>query len=153
MLNAPTFGQELRPEEEYETTQASPPYSTNVLPWDDIVSSNNVNPHFGFPLKDVEPTLLHDGEDTFGLPSQQSHTLPTWNTPSSQFPASVGPGPSGTTTMDLQVQVQSTPRAYKHRCTTCQKTFDRASRLENCRNGHSSLKPHRCLSACGCRKW
>lgn len=45
-------------------------------------------------------------------------------------------------------QATSAPTS-KFQCKTCQKTFDRARRVDNCRNLHLGRKPHRCLRLCG----
>jgi hypothetical protein len=53
----------------------------------------------------------------------------------------------------LMKEAQTFPKGHKYRCETCHKTFDRHSRLENCRNRHSNDKPYRCLSSCGTSGW
>lgn len=45
--------------------------------------------------------------------------------------------------------IQSGPLIHKFECESCHKVFDRESRVENCRNGHSQNKPHACLGQCG----
>jgi hypothetical protein len=39
------------------------------------------------------------------------------------------------------------------RCSTCDRTFARRSRLETCQNNHKGLKPHVCSGACGKLGW
>ncbi|KIM25529.1 hypothetical protein M408DRAFT_26084 [Serendipita vermifera MAFF 305830] len=46
-------------------------------------------------------------------------------------------------------QAQTPPsRSRKFRCSMCPRTFDRASRVEDCHNRHLDCKPHKCLGRC-----
>ena len=101
-------------------------------------------------VETVDPILLQDSEGTCSLLSQQSNA---GNSPSPVFSAPVGPGGSGTSTAAHQAQVRPEGQTHKYQCTTCQKIFDRMSRLENCRNIHANDKPHRCFGMCGRPEW
>ncbi|KIM27598.1 hypothetical protein M408DRAFT_167448 [Serendipita vermifera MAFF 305830] len=50
---------------------------------------------------------------------------------------------------------QISRRSHKSRfkCETCGKTFDRASRLDSCRNKHQDIRPYSCKGACGSSGW
>ncbi|KIM21801.1 hypothetical protein M408DRAFT_333243 [Serendipita vermifera MAFF 305830] len=97
------------------------------------------------------PALLHGGEPmASGSSPSYDHGLD---------PCSVG-GSLSETAMDLGgntiVNVPSSQRISNNRqrkfiCPelTCSRTFDRKSRLQDCKNGHLKESPHICAGACG----
>jgi uncharacterized Zn-finger protein len=103
----------------------------------------------------IEPDNVHPVEtvDPIRLPSRQSNILSAGTSPSPMFSAPVGSGPSGTSTAVHQAQVSPSGQTHRYQCTTCQKTFDRMSRLENCLNLHANEKPHQCFGVCGRPEW
>lgn len=62
-------------------------------------------------------------------------------------------GPSNTFSSVAQATRQSGQQSRRFQCETCLKMFDRRSRLDNCRNRHSGLKPYECLGICGLLRW
>lgn len=42
---------------------------------------------------------------------------------------------------------------HKFQCNICNKSCDRASRVDSCRNRHLGLKPHQCMGSCGTPGW
>jgi len=147
------IGREVSLDEELETTYACPPYSTNstnMISSDGMVSVNDIDPNFHSPFETVDPNILHKGAGTFGEPNQPGNTFSPGKSSSASNTTLMGPGLSE---ILAQGWVQPTAQAHKYQCTTCQKTFDRASRLDNCYNGHSGLKPYSCFGSCGRLKW
>jgi hypothetical protein len=95
------------------------------------------------PLMNMPPSYLHRGALEY----------PVTNSPKLHHTTSTAAGPSDNPTLVSHAGVRLAPRRRRFRCETCQKTFDRPSRLENCRNRHSNSKPHECLGACGSSGW
>ena len=110
----------------------------------------------------VTPLDLHppnsDSADPFEntLPSYQHQGTsehPVKNSPELHRTTSTAAGSSDNLAPAHRAGVRLAPRRRRFRCETCQKSFDRPSRLENCRNRHSNSKPHECRGACGSSGW
>jgi hypothetical protein len=110
----------------------------------------------------VRPLDLHppnsDSADPFAnTPSFYSHQdtsgHPGTNSLALRPTISTAAGPSDSPAPAPHAGVRLAPQRRRFRCKTCQKTFDRPSRLENCRNRHSNSKPHQCRGACGSSGW
>jgi len=110
----------------------------------------------------VTPLDLHsphlDATDPFvnrppSYPHQDALENPVTNSPTLHPTTSTVEVPSGSPAPKPHAEVRLASQRRIFRCETCQKTFDRPSRLENCRNRHSNSKPHECRGACGSSGW
>lgn len=77
--------------------------------------------------------------------------------PIQRHPASPWPKPRPITRAETasvpQPVLAVASSSHKFECTVCHKIFDRKSRMDACRNRHSSVKPHKCLGHCGYSWW
>lgn len=110
------------------------------------VSSNRPGPHFEGAVPNsilneqpacVNPNLL--SQDYYPLSLIQSTAISTATPITSNL---------GTPTAPAQV-----PPGRKFKCEICNEAFDRASRVESCRNNHLGQKPYKCLGRCGTYCW
>lgn len=85
-------------------------------------------------------------DQPFNITTNENSLVPPISTISAQ-------NPSVSSTTLLLPQVQPALLVHKYQCTTCLRKFDRESRLENCHNRHSGVKPHRCFGVCGTVGW
>jgi hypothetical protein len=136
-----------------ETFQAHTPHHTSDLPWIYMEFPVEIKPNYIQSFETVDPNRLYIGAGISTSPHQPSDIYYPGNRPSVPFAAPMGPGPSGTSVMLHEAQLQPTAQEHKYQCTTCQKVFDRMCRLENCRNIHANAKPHWCFGLCGRPEW
>jgi hypothetical protein len=153
MPSLPALGREADLNQGPETVQTHPQYSASDVSRGYMEPPVATEPDNVHPVDTVDPILLHDGEGTLGLPSWQNSIIAAGTSPSPIFSAPVGSGPSGSSTAAHQVQVPPEGQTHRYQCTTCQKGFDRMSRLENCLNLHANEKPHQCFGMCGRPEW
>jgi hypothetical protein len=97
------------------------------------------NPDSAGPFANTLPSYPHQGT----LEHPVTNSLALYPANSSVAGPSDNPAPAP----------HAGPQRRRFRCKTCQKTFDRPSRMENCYNRHSNSKPHECRGACGSSGW
>jgi hypothetical protein len=141
--------------EGFETAQTYPPlWVANMSCYGGIPPGgvdSPVNSSF-----DTDEHVPHEGELGFlgsitpdrapNMTTNESSLVPPISTIAAQTP-------SAASTTPVPPQVQPALPVHKYQCTTCLRRFDRESRLENCQNRHSGIKPHRCFGVCGTVGW
>jgi hypothetical protein len=120
------------------------------------IPPGDVGSPVGFPFGNADADIR--GEWVLGFPGSLTLDRPpniTTNKSSLVPPIRIiaAPNPSVSSATSLQPKVRPAPTVHKYQCTTCLKRFDRKSRLENCHNRHSGIKPHRCFGVCGTVQW
>jgi hypothetical protein len=142
--------------EGFETTQTYPPPWAANLSWHDGISLGNIGSRVGFSFEDMDVNVPREEDLLLAgsiAPSQMFNTISTGDPLAPPIMSVVEPSQSAASGMVHHRQVPLASPVPKYRCETCQKTFDRISRLENCRNQHSVLRPHECFGVCGSTGW
>lgn len=109
---------------------------------------------WGYPIPSTSFELPDDAKPLSGE-NTTSITLSSQDQPLTASPTvlSATSGSISPTVPSPPVPGQHAPHGYTFGCDICFKTFDRASRLEACRNRHASVKPHACMGHCGSAEW
>jgi hypothetical protein len=142
--------------EGFETAQTYPPLWVANMSCYGGLRPGGIGSSVSFPFGDTHANIPREGRLEFpgSITSDQPFNITTnESSPIPPIPTTAVQTPSTTSTTPVPPQVQPALPVHKYQCTTCLRRFDRESRLENCQNRHSGIKPHRCLGACGTVEW
>jgi hypothetical protein len=154
--SAPSADEQRYPTEGFETAQTYQPLWVANMSYYGEIPPSGIHSLVGFSFDNTDANIRGEGDLGFlgSLTTDQQPNITT--NESSLVPPNLtiaAPNPSVSSTTPLPLQVQPAPPVKKYQCTTCRRGFDRESRLENCHNRHSGIKPHRCFGVCGTVQW
>jgi hypothetical protein len=142
--------------EGFEPAHTYQPLWVANLSFDGGTPPGGVDSPVGLPFEDTDTGIRGEGELGFLgsiTPDRPSNITTNESSPVLPISSIAAQNPSISAATLLPPQVQPALPVHKYRCTTCLRRFDRESRLENCQNQHSGIKPHECFGVCGTVGW
>jgi hypothetical protein len=144
----------LRPDvrETYPTSHSD---SDNV-PWDDVNAANNHDAYTGVVSEDMGPIAQPPSLPAFvnlSMLNYHQGIVSTSNQPHTPANGAAGSGQSTVSTLVPPHGIPAPAGGHRFECEDCHKIFDRASRLDSCRNRHLGIKPWQCGGRCEDPTW